>query len=885
MYYGKLARSPISAVTAILYFSMFPAHAQISQGGMPLSYENDKIEWVVPTITTPSFDVNAMLAEDEVTHASKDTPYRFGKNITIGRNLNNSGQWHELPNGDRVWLLAINSPGAYSLNLTFDLFELPIGGRLHVYSPDFTHVLGAYTHENNSPELGFGTYPIPGDHIIIEYFEPASTAGLTNLQIENVTHAYRDLDVVARGIGDSGPCNNNVICPEGDDWRDQINSVAMIVVNGNGICTGSLLNNTANDGHPYFLTADHCVGANVSNWVFRFNWQSTTCVGNNVGTFQTVSGSQLLASGGSADYALLRINNGSPIPTSYDPYYAGWDASGANPTSQVAIHHPSGDLKKISFDVNPAGTANYGGATCWRIFNWEDGTTEPGSSGSPLFDQNKRVIGQLYGGQATCSNNVNDYYGKFDVTYPNICQWIAPGCNTLVLDGYDPNAATVSNDVQLLNIIAPDGTYCGATVTPQITVRNAGSLNLTSFTIQFDVNGGASSSQSWTGNLASGNSVVVNLPAITPGAGSATFNVTLSNPNGTADENPANNSGNSAFTMIPDGQIVDFSILTDNYPGETTWTIVDDANNIIFSDGPYASTQTTYNYSFCLSAGCYTLNVFDSFGDGLQYQGVVGNYTLTGPDGTVLAQMIAGGNFGSLATHEFCLSPVGVEGCTNALACNYNSEATTDDGSCILPDGCTNPAACNYNPAALCDNGSCALPNGCTDNGACNFNPAATCDNGTCEYLSCAGCTNSGACNYEADASIDDGSCVMPNTYYVDNDGDGFGAGAPTLLCAPQAGYSSNNLDCDDNNASVYPDAPGTGEDIDNNCDGVVSGDEVYVCLGDFNNDGERNIGDMLIILGDMGCNVNCVADLNGDTVTNVNDFLIFASVFGTPCD
>ena len=862
MLYSKLSRLPFLAFLA--FFVLFSAslRAQINQGGMPLTYQNDKMDWQMPTLTMPGFDVNAMLAEDEVIHASKDTPYRFGKNFTVGRNLNNSGQWHDLPSGDRVWLLHISSPGAYSLNLTFDLFELPVGGRLYVYSPDYTHVLGAYTHANNNPEMGFGTYPIPGDQIIVEYYEPAYAAGTSTLQLENVTHAYRDLDVVARGIGDSGACNNNVICAEGDDWRAEINSVAMIVVNGNGICTGALINNTANDGHPYFLTANHCLGGSVANWVYRFNWQSTTCVGNNVGTYQTVSGSQLLASGGAADYALLRINNGDPIPTSYDPYYAGWDATGVNPSSQVAIHHPSGDLKKISFDVNPAGTATYGGATCWRIFNWEDGTTEPGSSGSPLFDQNKRVIGQLYGGQATCSNNVNDYYGKFDVTYPNICQWIAPGCNTLIVDGYDPNAATVANDAQLLNIVEPQGTYCATSVTPQITVRNAGTANLTSFTIQYTVNGGASSSQNWTGNLASGATVVVSLPAITPGAGNSTYAVTLVNPNGTADENPANNAGSNAFTMIPDGQSVSFSILTDNYPGETTWNITDDTNTIILSDGPYSGSQTTYNYSFCLSAGCYTLNVFDSFGDGLQYQGVVGNYTLTGPDGSVLAQMIAGGNFGSSVTHPVCITAAGIDGCTAAGACNYNADATNDDGSCEFA--------------------SCA---GCTNAGACNYDATATIDNGSCEFASCAGCTNTAACNYDATATIDNGSCVLPTLFYADNDGDGFGAGAQVLLCAPQAGFSTNNLDCDDSNANVYPGAPGTGEDIDNNCDGVVEGDELAVCLGDFNGDGQRNIGDMLFILGDMGCTLGCDADLDGDNVTNVADFLIFATVFGTSCN
>ncbi|MFT5844728.1 MAG: V8-like Glu-specific endopeptidase, partial [Saprospiraceae bacterium] len=424
------------------------SNAQISQGGSPLSWQTDKIDLSELRFhTMPSFDEIIMRSEDDINNASKDVPFRFGKNFDVNLELSD-GEWTDLPNGDRLWNLGIESIGAFSLNFLFSTFNLPEGGKLFIYNEDKSYKIGAFTSENNTPEKTLPTYPLPGERIIIEYYEPAAAAGLTELKIGRITHGYRDLDVIARGIGDSGTCNNNVICAEGDDWRDEINAVAMIVVGSNGICTGALVNNTANDGHPYFLTANHCTGGGVTNWVFRFNWQSPACGNNNPPqntiAFQTVSGSAMLAQGTSADYALLEINSGNPIPLAYNPYYAGWDASGVNPTSQVGIHHPSGDLKKISFDTNPAGTASYGGATNWRIFNWEDGTTEPGSSGSPLFDQNHNIIGQLYGGEATCNNNVNDYYGKFDVTYPNVCQWLAPGCNTNVISGFNPDSPTSS---------------------------------------------------------------------------------------------------------------------------------------------------------------------------------------------------------------------------------------------------------------------------------------------------------------------------------------------------------------------------------------------------------------------------------------------------------
>ncbi len=864
-------------------------NAQISQGGTPLTWGNDKINWNIPNYELEPFDVEAFLAEDEIVNETKAAPYRFGKNFDVSLTFDNSGRWKTLPNGDRVWLMSIESAGAKSINLAFDQFYLQPGCELFMYSEDHQHLIGAFTHKNNAADGLFATYPLPGEKIILEFYEPAEQAGNSSIEIKTITHAYRDLDVIARGIGDSGACNNNVICSEGDPWRDEINAVAMVVVGSNGICSGALINNTANDGHPYFLTADHCTGGGVSNWVFRFNWQSTTCVGNNTDTFQTINGSTMLAQGGSADYALLEINNGNPIPASATPYFAGWDATGVNPTSQVGIHHPAGDFKKISFDDDAAGTATYGGATCWRIFDWEDGTTEGGSSGSPIFDQNKRIVGQLYGGQASCSFNVNDYYGKFDVTYPNVCQWLAPGCNTLVLDGYDPYAPSANLDAQAAGVVEPSGTYCSNTVTPEVNIRNAGTTTLTSLTITYNVDGGSNQVFNWTGSLASATTTSVTLPALTLSDGPHTFNYTVSSPNGGSDENAGNNSASASFSTTSNGVDFNFTLLTDNYPAETTWNITDDQGTVLFSGGPYAQTQTTFTLDACLPAGCYDLTVFDSFGDGLQYQGVVGNYTLSDDQGNVLVSMVAGGNFGASATDQFCLTPSGTPGCTDNTACNYDAAATNDDGSCEYTScaGCTNASACNYDAAATIDDGTCQLPDGCTDAGACNYDPSALCDDGTCEFTSCAGCTNPSACNYNASATIDDGSCTLPSvTYYLDNDGDGFGdAAVSQTACTAPAGYVLDNTDCDDSNSDMYPNAPSTETGIDNDCNGTVDPDELSPCMGDLNGDGNRNISDMLMMLEFFGCSGNCQGDLNQDQTVNGSDVLMFLTFFGTSCN
>lgn len=906
-----IARSGLLACAFLLSVISF---SQVEYGGEPLSWQISKVNWHPPVETMPDFDVDARMAEDEINNQFKDQPYRFGENFYRGDNLDNSGIWYELPNGDRVWMIKYKSEDALSINLGFDMFYMPEGAKLFVYSPDHEFLFGQFDSRNNSEDQTFSTWPMPGEEIIIEYFEPAAVSGQGLVQVERVTHAYRDIELIARDIGDSGSCNNNVVCPEGAAWTDQINSVAIIVVGGSGICTGALVNNTAEDGHPYFLTANHCVG-NVSTWSFRFNFQSTTCVGNNAGAYQTVSGGTLLASNGGSDFALLEINNGNPIPTSYNPYYAGWDASGTFPTSQVAIHHPSGDLKKISFDNQAAGQANWGGAQTWQIFNWEDGTTEPGSSGSPLFDQNHRVIGQLYGGQASCGNNVNDYYGRFDVTFPSICTWLAPGsCGTTVIDGYDPNSPTVALDAQLLSIGEPDGAYCAASVTPEVTIRNAGTTTLTSLDIHYDIDGGSSSTYNWTGSLATGATAVVTLPAQSPGSGAHTFNAAVDNPNGGTDENTANDAGSSSFSLSTGGtQTLDLTL--DCWGSETTWDIQDASNNVLYSGGPYTDNTPggagSVSVDFCLPDGCYDFTIYDSYGDGIdggtQWGSCDqdGDFTITDDGGNVLVQMTDPNFDSSGQTHNFCITS-GPSGCTDPGACNYDPVAVTDDGSCTYP-GCTNPVACNYNAAAGCDDASCTFP-GCNNPVACNYDPTAGCDDGSCDLGGCTnpaacnydagascddgscnlpdGCTNPGSCNYNPSALCDDGSCIGAQTYYQDSDGDGYGnLSVSVVLCSPLANFVLDNSDCDDTRDDVYPGAAGTGEGIDNNCDGAVTGDEVVSCFADLNFDGLVNAQDLLIFLGAFGCNTPpCPADFDENGITNAGDLLLFLGAFGTTC-
>ena len=103
-------------------------------------------------------------------------------------------------------------------------------------------------------------------------------------------------------------------------------------------------------------------------------------------------------------------------------------------------------------------------------------------------------------------------------------------------------------------------------------------------------------------------------------------------------------------------------------------------------------------------------------------------------------------------------------GCTDTEACNYNSNAVCNNGSCVYP-GCTNPQACNFDPTAGCDDGSCLTVYGCSDPVACNYNSIVVCDDGSCIY---PGCANPQAANYNSLAGCDDGSCLFAVTFKVD---------------------------------------------------------------------------------------------------------------------
>jgi lysyl endopeptidase len=459
--------------------------AQINIGGQPLSFKT-QLRGQVPTIAMPALDL-AAVAKEDLEDEAQGMPPRFGYPHDAGYDLRNSGQWESLPDGSRVWRLSLYCPGAKSINLLYDAFWLPQGATLYIYNAARTHVIGGFTaRNNNSPRgqsIGYATGLVYGDRITLELHEPARPEAPAELAIAQVVHGYRYI----RAFEDSGGCQLNVNCDDGADWQAEKTSVALILIGGTRWCTGSLLNNSLVDFTPYFLTAHHCLNGldavddpNAANWSFMWNYESPDCANPAEEPGATVTtGAILVANRNDSDFALFRLTEDPWLDAGMALLYNGW--STANPGAGGAgIHHPRGDIKKISlyqqtpFDntTNTCLNANRWGV----IFEHPDGsftTTEPGSSGSPLFDNNHRVIGQLWGGfhlddcsgGPTCADPAKDlsFYGKFSVSWAGasparrLQDWLAPKCETDLYVGTDiaigaptfhaSNALTADNEI------------------------------------------------------------------------------------------------------------------------------------------------------------------------------------------------------------------------------------------------------------------------------------------------------------------------------------------------------------------------------------------------------------------------------------------------------
>ncbi|MCX6239585.1 MAG: trypsin-like peptidase domain-containing protein [Bacteroidia bacterium] len=398
-----------------------PSSGQLSYGGIPASFSLLK-KAAYPEIQVIDMEPvdNYQLLIEEQSNPNNLKSFYFAKSFKVNISPEFSGQW-EVKDDLKIWRLGLRSKGAWSLNLIFDKFIIPHGASLYIYSNDHSKVLGAFTSDNEQSSGYFSTYPIPGDEIIVEYNEPLKSIYPGELHISSVNHDYKNV-FGTRPLGESGVCNMDVYCPDAVPYILEKQSVVNLIVAGRELCTGTLINNSRQDKTPYLLTAGHCIenASDAQKTIFCFNYESPAC-GNGESSMngyadQTLSGAILKARSDSLDFALIQLET-SP-PAEYRPYFAGWNRSVVVPSSTFAIHHPKGDVKKVSKDNNPPTIGSYNSDftknSFWIIGKWEIGTTETGSSGCALFNQNKLLIGSLTGGTATCTDPTNDLFSMFN---------------------------------------------------------------------------------------------------------------------------------------------------------------------------------------------------------------------------------------------------------------------------------------------------------------------------------------------------------------------------------------------------------------------------------------------------------------------------------------
>lgn len=451
-------KSYIARIFVVLFISASAAYPQVAALSSVATPPSAQVGLAALTRSTqlPAVDHAALIAEDEaeIAQARATTGELPGFRSALPQDVSLSfqhGTWETLANGDRIWRLRIVSPGATDLCLRYDRWRLVKPCELWVYNDDLSTVLGPYTYIDNWDGTNATGFTL-GDAVTVELYVPAGVEDIGELSISHVAHGYRhflDRDRSERNpldiFGSSMACEINARC-----WPDYVEEracVGMIFAPTFGRwCSGAMLNNTAQDGAPNFLTADHCFRTDINNWIIYFNYESPTCNPSADGpTNLTITNASVLARWASSDFLLIRLARNRPDGP-YIPRYMGWYRNDIAPTQSWGIHHPAGDVKKISHDFNQAVSSDWNGVgpnTHWQV-EWDEGITEGGSSGSPLFNTGSYVVGQLHGGLSDCvvETEETDKYGKL------FTSWEGDGTSSGRLrDWLDPlNTGAVSQD-------------------------------------------------------------------------------------------------------------------------------------------------------------------------------------------------------------------------------------------------------------------------------------------------------------------------------------------------------------------------------------------------------------------------------------------------------
>ena len=548
----------VSLMFFMLFGSLLKISAQITTREKPISLElrskTDLEELVSIELETP--DLQRIAEEDKIKDVFSGAQ-RFAYPVLTNFNLKNSGSWIILEDGCRLWRLNLVLPGALSTHTIYNKFWLPDGAKFFVYNEKTQSFIGAVTSEFidgtfENPE-SYSTGILLGENVTFEYYQPATVKEKPIIEISRIDYGYRFINHIIDAVGHSkkgdvfqntgfdwaGWCQVNINCPEGNNWQYEKNAVARIknvFPKGSSWVSGALVNNARNDYTSYFLTANHCLidayndafdvlGNNdLKDWIFYWSYEASGCNNphfTNEPQHYSTRGATIIANDSPSDFALLKLKEDPRTLSNYGvtPYYLGWDATGSpGGHNGVCIHHPKGDIKKISTygsipisviaHNNPNPNGNFWSVVWIETLNGRHGVTEGCSSGSPLINSNRKIIGQLFGGRSQCGDDITigantwgknqpDRFGKFSVSWNansipqrQLKHWLAPApstttvlngigftnnCNLIIVSGLEPPASetykfVICKNINVQNATVPTGKRLDLIATESITV-------------------------------------------------------------------------------------------------------------------------------------------------------------------------------------------------------------------------------------------------------------------------------------------------------------------------------------------------------------------------------------------------------------------------------
>jgi lysyl endopeptidase len=487
----------------ILFFLSNRLVAQISEGGKPLSMveasnQSQKIILAdqqvsyfsalssnVPQVSLQPVNVAELHREDGENNLSTGL-CRIGAVIQTDIKFPESGNLVTLADGNKIWFLQIKVPHAAALGLYFDQFHLPSNAHLFLFNKNGKQILGSFSSKNNSVYNSFATEKVQGDLVNVELDMDANADQSKVLfHINKVVQFYKSTDYLRvystdeydqepdnyfqNNYGQSSACEINAVCPLSTGYsiqRDATIHIEYLLGKFVFAASGTMMNNTRQDGTPYMLTASHVDTTNssqsstFSTWIFYFNYQTPTCTytGSQPSTKQSMVGATFKARSDYdaavqktgkivGDFLLLELSD--TVPASYGAFLSGWNLTSYSPLGTcISFHHPFADVKKVSTsdNISALGSFNSGQANShWQVFY--DGSTggiEEGSSGGGLFDPSGYLIGDLTGGKLDNPSCTSENGAGDEIT--NLTEYSKIGLNWMYVYQQPSTSATRLKD-------------------------------------------------------------------------------------------------------------------------------------------------------------------------------------------------------------------------------------------------------------------------------------------------------------------------------------------------------------------------------------------------------------------------------------------------------